>query len=100
MSSINIHPIPSSHSHFSKMSPNTHPHLLHCFNLIMCMGGGVCAREYRFLRAQRHQKPLELEWPAIVSCPSWVLGTKLRPLAGAVYILTTEPSLQPHSRFF
>lgn len=34
------------------------------------------------VEAMRHPVPLEVELPALVSCPMWVLGTEFGPLEG------------------
>lgn len=45
------------------------------------------------------RRPLKLELQAVISCPKWVLGTKLRShRKAAKYSLATNPSLKPQEQ--
>lgn len=53
------------------------------FHLRVHVSVYVCAHRSQ----KRVSDPLELEWQAVLSCPMWVLGTKLESFGGAESIL-------------
>lgn len=66
----------------------------------MCVYVSVCKYVHVSASAPRVQKrvsdppELELQWFVVMSCLTWILGTKLRPLQKQSTVITTETSLQ------
>lgn len=52
------------------------------------------------VKGQKEANSLELELPAAVSHPVWMLGTELGVMQKQCGLLTTEPSLQVHVLYF
>lgn len=77
--------------------PQMASHFEWCILVSLCVH--VCECRY-----QERQKEvlgtIELESQAIVNCPSWVLGTELRPSASIVMLLSAAPSFQPPPPIF
>ena len=74
------------------------------FNRYVCVYMRMCARKHTIcvgtlIGWKRVLDLLELEFQVVVSCATWVLGTKLRSPGRTEVLLSSGPCHQPRSKW-